>query len=173
DGGDRRGRHGQPGRPWDAAARPPGPDSSPTPGRCRTSRCCPRRSSTWRWTSRSSTADGDTRSRSSATDLTCPGMTYPATPPHGRDPNAAPRPARPVPGLAVHTRGSHTEATRGDDVNANDARPTARHPDGETSDAGNGPAARTEAVLPPTDPEREAKRRDVDDPADVEVDPRE
>ncbi|MFS8478526.1 MAG: hypothetical protein FWJ93_06075 [Micromonosporaceae bacterium] len=58
-------------------------------------------------------------------------------------------------------------------MNANDARPTARHPDGETSDAGNGPAARTEAVLPPTDPEREAKRRDVDDPADVEVDPRE
>lgn len=57
-------------------------------------------------------------------------------------------------------------------MNAEDAQHTARraqeHP---TSRAEHGSGVRTDVVLPPTDPAREAKQRDIDDPADVHVDP--
>lgn len=59
-------------------------------------------------------------------------------------------------------------------MNAEDAQHTARRAEEQpTSRTEHGSGARTDVVLPPTDPEREAKQRDIDDPADVHVDPAE
>lgn len=51
-------------------------------------------------------------------------------------------------------------------MNANDAQAARR-----AAERGDGRGAMEEVTLPPTDPVREAKRRDIEDPADVDVDP--
>ena len=57
-------------------------------------------------------------------------------------------------------------------MNAEDAQDTARRAqEHATPNAEDGSGARTDVVLPPTDPAREAQQRDIDDPADVHVDP--
>lgn len=52
-------------------------------------------------------------------------------------------------------------------MDANDAQQAARR----AADRRFGPGVVEEVALPPTDPDREAKRRDIDDPADVDVEP--
>lgn len=52
-------------------------------------------------------------------------------------------------------------------MNANDAQQAARR----AAESRYGHEVMEEVTLPPTDPVREAKRRDIEDPADVDIDP--
>jgi hypothetical protein len=53
------------------------------------------------------------------------------------------------------------------DVNANDARQKDRRDEDPVGHGEYGPGALDEVTVPPNDPVREAKQRDIEDPADV------